>query len=112
MALREATSVNGPTYGLLLTGHYWIRSWDIAAPHSFFFQAEDGIRDRTVTGVQTCALPISPRARARRARRRRDRRGTRAPPPCPLRGARRALSRRAARARSARCAPRVSCRDR
>src|SRR5699024_3954008 len=28
---------------------------------SFFFQAEDGIRDRNVTGVQTCALPISPR---------------------------------------------------
>src|SRR5207248_3796813 len=27
----------------------------------FFFQAEDGIRDRTVTGVQTCALPISAR---------------------------------------------------
>src|SRR5205085_7792108 len=26
----------------------------------FFFQAEDGIRDLTVTGVQTCALPISP----------------------------------------------------
>src|SRR2546430_12071912 len=25
----------------------------------FFFQAEDGIRDLTVTGVQTCALPIS-----------------------------------------------------
>src|SRR5207248_7813548 len=25
---------------------------------AFFFQAEDGIRDRTVTGVQTCALPI------------------------------------------------------
>src|SRR2546430_10197159 len=25
---------------------------------SFFFQAEDGIRDLTVTGVQTCALPI------------------------------------------------------
>src|SRR5437867_6348432 len=24
----------------------------------FFFQAEDGIRDRTATGVQTCALPI------------------------------------------------------
>src|SRR2546430_9272497 len=33
----------------------------------FFFQAEDGIRDLTVTGVQTCALPISrlaPRERA------------------------------------------------
>src|SRR5207249_6160759 len=29
----------------------------------FFFQAEDGIRDRNVTGVQTCALPISFRAR-------------------------------------------------
>src|SRR5438132_13049886 len=26
----------------------------------FFFQAEDGIRDHCVTGVQTCALPISP----------------------------------------------------
>src|SRR5699024_11657527 len=26
---------------------------------SFFFQAEDGIRARNVTGVQTCALPIS-----------------------------------------------------
>src|SRR2546426_6704880 len=30
----------------------------------FFFQAEDGIRDYKVTGVQTCALPISPRARS------------------------------------------------
>src|SRR5256886_2947276 len=29
----------------------------------FFFQAEDGIRDLTVTGVQTCALPISESAR-------------------------------------------------
>src|SRR6266511_541984 len=28
-------------------------------PESFFFQAEDGIRDFHVTGVQTCALPIS-----------------------------------------------------
>src|SRR5256885_10774962 len=28
----------------------------------FFFQAEDGIRDYKVTGVQTCALPISPAA--------------------------------------------------
>src|SRR3989441_10891821 len=27
----------------------------------FFFQAEDGIRDKLVTGVQTCALPISQR---------------------------------------------------
>src|SRR5260370_27429750 len=29
----------------------------------FFFQAEDGIRDSSVTGVQTCALPILPRHR-------------------------------------------------
>src|SRR5256885_13119351 len=28
----------------------------------FFFQAEDGIRDYKVTGVQTCALPISAEA--------------------------------------------------
>src|SRR3954451_9862209 len=27
---------------------------------SFFFQAEEGIREADVTGVQTCALPISP----------------------------------------------------
>src|SRR5215208_2960049 len=27
-------------------------------PRLFFFQAEDGIRDGHVTGVQTCALPI------------------------------------------------------
>src|SRR5699024_11685249 len=31
---------------------------------TFFFQAEDGIRDRNVTGVQTCALPIFPPAQA------------------------------------------------
>src|SRR5699024_11311599 len=31
----------------------------ILACYVFFFQAEDGIRDRNVTGVQTCALPIS-----------------------------------------------------
>src|SRR6266540_1936727 len=38
----------------------------------FFFQAEDGIRDRDVTGVQTCALPIwsmTPRAARRWAHR-------------------------------------------
>src|SRR3989442_2223610 len=32
--------------------------------YSFFFQAEDGIRDADVTGVQTCALPIFLYARA------------------------------------------------
>src|SRR5438093_8086210 len=42
----------------------------------FFFQAEDGIRDWSVTGVQTCALPISGRtspASKRRFSSRRDR---------------------------------------
>src|SRR5437773_12556695 len=32
----------------------------------FFFQAEDGIRDRDVTGVQTCARPIARSAQGRR----------------------------------------------
>src|SRR5258708_29111990 len=36
---------------------YW--SSIIASYLFFFFQAEDGIRDDLVTGVQTCALPIS-----------------------------------------------------
>src|SRR5256885_12349276 len=31
----------------------------VSARSIFFFQAEDGIRDYKVTGVQTCALPIS-----------------------------------------------------
>src|SRR5687767_16012696 len=35
----------------------------------FFFQAEDGIRDKLVTGVQTCALPISLGASASALRR-------------------------------------------
>src|SRR5437868_7763436 len=40
-------------------GEFWcLRS------HGFFFQAEDGIRDRNVTGVQTCALPIFMEAHA------------------------------------------------
>src|SRR5437764_13353745 len=40
----------------------------------FFFQAEDGIRDTSVTGVQTCALPSSARRSRRRPPRRRLRR--------------------------------------
>src|SRR2546430_5810249 len=46
----------------------------------FFFQAEDGIRDLTVTGVQTCALPIS--------------RGGRTAPACRATAGRRAGARR------------------
>src|SRR5260221_4376238 len=42
----------------------------------FFFQAEDGIRDHCVTGVQTCALPISrlPAGELRKASQRNTRR--------------------------------------
>src|SRR2546422_9605177 len=42
----------------------------------FFFQAEDGIRDVAVTGVQTCALPISRPGRSSRTG------GTRTPRTC------------------------------
>src|SRR2546430_12123585 len=37
---------------------FGVRSMNVIVDHFFFFQAEDGIRDLTVTGVQTCALPI------------------------------------------------------
>src|SRR2546422_6059 len=39
----------------------------LASYSFFFFQAEDGIRDVAVTGVQTCALPILLRERVSRA---------------------------------------------
>src|SRR2546427_3282339 len=42
---------------------YSVPSWLVSF---FFFQAEDGIRDLTVTGVQTCALPISVQLARRR----------------------------------------------
>src|SRR2546430_2274215 len=48
----------------------------------FFFQAEDGIRDLTVTGVQTCALPIS-QCRAGRPAHRAHAAGPLAPAPRP-----------------------------
>src|SRR5690606_41114918 len=40
----------------------------VSSARRFFFQAEDGIRDFHVTGVQTCALPISPPRGSRAAR--------------------------------------------
>src|SRR6266545_4741453 len=45
----------------------------------FFFQAEDGIRDKLVTGVQTCALPIWVERAHRRHRRHLRRVGATAP---------------------------------
>src|SRR5256886_3691203 len=41
---------------LIVGGYTTYTTWSFF----FFFQAEDGIRDLTVTGVQTCALPIWP----------------------------------------------------
>src|SRR5437588_8496470 len=38
---------------------YTAIAWGVGLSHEFFFQAEDGIRHHCVTGVQTCALPIS-----------------------------------------------------
>src|SRR5437764_5172610 len=78
----------------------------------FFFQAEDGIRDTSVTGVQTCALPISRGARAKAGGRpwecpfRAIRRG-RAPPDRPRRRCRPGAPARAPRAR----APRAQARS-
>src|SRR5207249_9169058 len=43
------------------------REWRRRKGESYFFQAEDGIRGRNVTGVQTCALPISVRDALARA---------------------------------------------
>ena len=37
---------------------YWFYIWGSISSKTDFFQAEDGIRDIGVTGVQTCALPI------------------------------------------------------
>src|SRR5436305_12206385 len=66
----------------------------------FFFQAEDGIRDADVTGVQTCALPISEGcgrdhpARSRREGARAAGGGDRMAPARGGRGARRSEERR------------------
>src|SRR5688500_20188521 len=48
----------------------------------FFFQAEDGIRDYKVTGVQTCALPILPTTKRSPTARSRSRSGPSGAAPC------------------------------
>src|SRR5439155_6495673 len=53
---RNSASSMSPTSGSFVVNR-------ILRPCFFFFQAEDGIRDGHVTGVQTCALPISAAAR-------------------------------------------------
>src|SRR5690554_6963105 len=46
----------------LVIENEFVSTWSVVV---FFFQAEDGIRDADVTGVQTCALPIHPPRPAR-----------------------------------------------
>src|SRR5215813_15565510 len=55
--LRAQSSSSSPSSACILS--YIAVSGSSALPSSFFFQAEDGIRAADVTGVQTCALPIS-----------------------------------------------------
>src|SRR6266542_2583815 len=68
----------------------------------FFFQAEDGIRDATVTGVQTCALPIFPSTSRRWPTSSRARRPRRSPARSSACAARRSCS-------SITCAPSATC---
>src|SRR5215813_4365976 len=49
-SLAEVKRRNAETYSVTIS--------NLAGSQFFFFQAEDGIRDADVTGVQTCALPI------------------------------------------------------
>src|SRR5687767_3567712 len=103
--------------------HDVISSFGGKTSYDFFFQAEDGIRDKLVTGVQTCALPIYAPARARgfgRAGGRARRVGSPHRPPAGRGRSGRALgARRPARTRTAPPAPRAdpqigraSCRER
>src|SRR6266849_6245935 len=61
----ERTGLNGNALGVMgFTRRVLVRAGNTQAVDEaymcdFFFQAEDGIRDPLVTGVQTCALPIS-----------------------------------------------------
>src|SRR2546427_7645729 len=52
-------SSSGALCGLEYASLAWCMKIRSSSCFFFFFQAEDGIRDLTVTGVQTCALPIS-----------------------------------------------------
>src|SRR6476469_7005377 len=63
-----------PAVQVVVFGSFRLLVWPVV--FCFFFQAEAGIRDTSVTGVQTCALPIcrpAPCDRRRAGRRRADR---------------------------------------
>src|SRR2546425_384110 len=54
-----STSIYSYSVSLILSISLYIFLVSVFVCFFFFFQAEDGIRDKLVTGVQTCALPIS-----------------------------------------------------
>src|SRR5205085_462256 len=54
-AAKTSATVTFPSLNLISLFAFCFNIWLNGV---FFFQAEDGIRDLTVTGVQTCALPI------------------------------------------------------
>src|SRR5688572_5191584 len=59
MTMTQVSSVEVISCVILRNGYLIVYLFiDIVYSFVFFFQAEDGIRDLTVTGVQTCALPI------------------------------------------------------
>src|SRR5699024_9824317 len=68
------------TYGLFAV-LFLVVIMQVMACSFFLFQAEDGIRDRNVTGVQTCALPIFPPLLLRPRAARPGPRPTRSAPP-------------------------------
>src|SRR2546430_3844354 len=56
LSIPDNTILTANVYNQFVTVHGLLMIFWVLSP--FFFQAEDGIRDLTVTGVQTCALPI------------------------------------------------------
>src|SRR5438067_7772021 len=61
LATRAMTAIASRSSGMVIA----VRGSCFLLLFVFFFQAEDGIRDRNVTGVQTCALPIFSGLKAR-----------------------------------------------
>src|SRR2546421_2550375 len=117
----------GSSYGGVFVGFavetvvavHLVLAVDVVILFFFFFQAEDGIRDLIVTGVQTCALPISAgtlpgagtirfAARSHRRRTHRQGQGPRALCRPPLPRGRRRTGRASARTEIGR----ASCRER
>src|SRR5439155_3433604 len=59
LAVKVMDALNNPVQGVTISWTVLNGGGSVNPTSFFFFQAEDGIRDGHVTGVQTCALPIS-----------------------------------------------------